>query len=191
MKRIFAIVTASALASSLCAAQRGAPMQDAFANVRCGENVVHALVGQAAGRARMAALEAAHTDIKLQGAGGFPITDSLFLTGWMMCDNEYQFLTYARRYVDGIQFPAHSRRQPAFMGACTENGKPVNGVVLAVLDNPLPRAIGEPPYAPSDTTSLAATSAWRVDVDARRFVALQTNGLRCPRGGIVTRDGGM
>jgi len=38
---------------------------------------------------------------------------------------------------------------------------------------------------------LEATSAWRIDEAAKRFVELSTANLRCGVDGIVTVDGGL
>jgi hypothetical protein len=162
---------------------------DAFSNVRCGADVPKALIGGRMPNGASSAIEAAHPTIKLKDLGGSEITDDLFLGGWQMCGAEYQLLVRRDRIEDAVQLTAHSRRQPAFLGACSASGKRTDNV-LAVLDNPSPRANGQPPYAPDDTTSLAALSARRVDSATRRLVAMPTTGLRCPRGGIFTVDGG-
>jgi hypothetical protein len=162
---------------------------DVFSKVRCGADVAKALVGGTMPNKPSAALAAAHADIKLADLGGSEITDTLFLGGWQMCGHEYQLLLQRDRIADVLQFPPHSRRQPAFLGACSAGGKRVDHV-LGVLDNPAPRATGQPAYAPDDTTSLAVVAAWRIDTGSRRMVSMTPGGLRCPRGGIITTDGG-
>jgi hypothetical protein len=37
---------------------------------------------------------------------------------------------------------------------------------------------------------LPALSAWKIDEKQKKFVELQTEGLRCSRDGIITVDGG-
>jgi hypothetical protein len=37
---------------------------------------------------------------------------------------------------------------------------------------------------------LPAASAWKIDDKQKKFVKLQTEGLRCARDGIITADGG-
>jgi len=193
---IVRITLASAVwftASTAVGAQRAptaaTPPQDAFSTVHCGADLTKVLVGGTLPDKPVAAIEAAHADIKLEDVGGSSIDDSLFLGGWQMCGQEYQLLSRHDRIEDALRFPPHSRRQPAFLGACMLRDRQIDGV-LAVLDNPAPRTRGQPPYSPDDTTSLAAIAAWRVDAKARRFVSLSTSGLRCARGGIVTVDGG-
>jgi hypothetical protein len=179
-------VSISASAQPQAAAKARA---DVFSNVHCGADVAKALVGGTMPNKPSAALAATHADIKLADVGGSEITDNLFLGGWQMCGHEYQLLLHRDRIDDALQFPPHSRQQPAFLGACSLDGKRVDHI-LAVLDNPAPRAKGQPAYAPDDTTSLAAVAAWRIDVASRRMVGMKPGGLRCPRGGIVTADGG-
>jgi hypothetical protein len=162
---------------------------DAFSKVHCGADVAKALVGGTMPNKPSGSLVAAHADIKLADVGGSEIADDLFLGGWQMCGHEYQLLLHRDRIDDALQFPSHSRRQPAFLGACSLNGRRVDHV-LAVLDNPAPRAKGQPSYAPDDTASLAAVAAWRIDAGNRRMSSMPPGGLRCPRGGIFTVDGG-
>jgi hypothetical protein len=197
MSRLIALITvASAVslaASTSLRAQGGrpaaSPRADGFSAVHCGADVAKSLVGGTMPNKPVAAIEAAHTDIKLEDVGGSDITESLFLGGWQMCGHEYQLLIRGDRIEDARQLPPHSRRQPAFLGACTLHDKRVDHV-LAVLDNPAAGSKAHPPYSPDDTTSLAANAAWRVDTKARRLIGIAASGLRCPRGGIFTADGG-
>jgi hypothetical protein len=164
--------------------------RDVFANVRCGTDIVKALLGGTLPDRRVVAIEAAHADINLKHTGGTIITDSTFLGGWRMCGENYEILTAESRVIDAIRFPPHSRRQPGFLGSCTVQQQTIPSV-LAVLDNPTPRAANQPPYQPNDTTSLAAIAAWSIDEKGRRLLPIATTGLRCPRGGIFTVDGGL
>ncbi len=168
----------------------GGTRADEFSDVRCGEEVIRALIGKPVRNGRAVAIEAAHHDIGLQHTGASEVNHGLSLVGWKICGIEYQLLQ-AKRVHDAIQFPSHSRRQPAFLGTCTLNGKRLPDAVLAVLDNPEPRGPTEPPYSPEDTTPLAAIAAWRVDEAHLRLIKLPTEGLQCPRGEIFTVDGGM
>jgi hypothetical protein len=169
-----------------------ATRMDEFSSVRCGENVVKALLGRAVRNGPVVEIEAAHREIGLKDTGGSDVNDALFLIGWAMCGEEYQLLETRGRISDAVRFPPHSRRQPAFFGMCTVNGKAVAERMLAVLDNPSPRGPTEPPYASQDTTLLRAITAWRIDEVRARLVPLAVDGLRCPRGGgIFTVDGGM
>ncbi len=168
----------------------GSAQVDEFSALRCGEDVVSALIGKPVCNGRVVSIEAAHSDIGLQHTGASEVKDGLSLVGWKICGVEYQLLT-AKRIHDAIRFPSHSRRQPAFFGKCTLNGKELSDAVIAVLDNPEPRSPTEPRYSPEDTMLLAVIAAWRVDEMHLRLVTLPTEGLQCPRGGIYTIDGGM
>jgi len=168
----------------------GSTRADEFSAVKCGEDVVSVLSGKPVSNGRIVAIEAAHNDIGLRHLGASEVNDSLSLVGWKICGSEYQLLE-DKRIHDAIRFPSHSRRQPAFFGTCTLNGKELSDAVTAVLDNPKPRSPTEPPYSPQDTTLLAVIAAWRVDKVHLRLVKLPTEGLQCPRGGIFTTDGGM
>ena len=194
------VIALAALASALSLgtvipldAQRTPPASkgraDAFSRVRCDGDVVRALVGGRMPDERVAVLEAAHADIRLKDVGGSDVDDDLFLGGWEICGKEYEVLVRRNRVEDVLELPAHSRRRPAFLGSCAKRDERLEHV-LAVLDNPAPRAEGQPRYAVDDTTSLAAIAAWRIDTRTRRLQSLSTDGLRCPRGGIFTRDGG-
>src|SRR4051812_49162607 len=179
--RITLASAVSLVGATAVGAQRGqaatAPPADAFSTVHCGADLPKVLVGGHLPDGPAAAIEAAHADIKLKDVGGSSINDELFLGGWQMCGHEYQLLVRRDRIEDALQFPPHSRRQPAFLGACTLRDKQLDDV-LAVLDNPAPRTKDQPRYAPDDTTSLAAIAAWRVDPKAHRLVGISTSGLR-------------
>jgi hypothetical protein len=166
------------------------PRPDEFAGVRCGDDVVGAMRGKKVTGGRVIELETAHQDLQLKISGGMVISDSLFFNGWSICGRDYEFLQTAR-IEDGIQLPPHSRRQPEFLGSCKRDGRDEPGFIVAVLDNPAPNRPGDPVYSADDSTLLAAIAAWRVDENAKRFVPLDLRGLRCPRGGIISRDGGM
>lgn len=187
---LFCLMVPPLVAGAQSSRGTGTTRADEFSAVRCGHDVPAALIGKAVRKGRVVAIEAAHRDIGLQNTGGSEVNDSLFLGGWVMCGAEYQLLESPRRVRDAIRFPPHSRRQPAFFGTCTVNGKKLPDAVLAVLDNPEPRGPAEPPYAPEDPTPLAAIAAWRVDEARARLVKIPTQGLRCPRGQIFTVDGG-
>lgn len=180
------------LAQPLAAQPNSAPThtrEDEFSAVRCGADVANAMIGHAVRDGSVSDIERAHRDIALHDAGGFEVNDALFLGGWSICGAEYQVLP-AKRIADVLAFPAHSRRQPGFVGACkgASNAKS-DATIVAVLDNPSPRAASAH-YAADDTTTLAARSAWRIDEARARFVKLPAAGLRCPRSQIFTVDGG-
>ena len=164
---------------------------DEFSAIRCGEDVVTALVGRRALNGRVVEIEAAHRDIALKDLGASQVNNHLSLIAWSICGAEYQLLVSRGKVSDAIRFPSHSRRQPEFLGTCTLKGKALTDDVLAVLDNPNPRRPTEPPYRPDDATPLAAVHAWRIDEVRGRFVPLTVDGLRCPRGRIDSADGGL
>ncbi|OPY71889.1 MAG: hypothetical protein A4E64_03145 [Syntrophorhabdus sp. PtaU1.Bin058] len=195
MKRLAITVVACLVVSILAACLQPSwsadgKRTDEFSDVRCGKDVIKALVGKPVRNGRVVAIEAAHRDIGLQHTGASEVKSGLSLVGWKICDGEYQLLQASRIY-DVIQFPSHSRRQPAFFGTCTLNGKRLPDAVLAVLDNPEPSNPTEPPYSPEDSTPLAAIVAWRIDEVHLRIVKLPIEGLQCPRAEIFTVDGGM
>ena len=172
-------------------ARASANIRDPFSMVRCGSSIAKALVGRPFPNGSSKAIESAHTDIGLQDVGGSIVNDSLFLGGWSMCGREYNLLISHGKITAVLAFPTHSRRHPGIFGTCTVRGKALKDGVLAVLDNPAPRAEGQPPYSPEDTTSLSATAAWRLDKKNRQFRELPATTVRCPRGQIFTIDGGM
>ena len=64
------------------------------------------------------------------------------------------------------------------MGACQVGEKKVPGTIIAVLKNE------------AGANLLAAEAAWKIDEKSAKFVKLTTDGLRCPRDGIFSVDGG-
>ncbi len=82
---------------------------------------------------------------------------------------------------DVLKVPPHSKSSPEFIGTCEMNGKETQTVVVAILDNE--KQIGAP--------TLPAKVAWKIDEKKMKFVSLPTDGLRCPRSGISTLDGGL
>jgi len=93
---------------------------------------------------------------------------------------------------DVLAIPPHSRTSPEFSaGTCQAGGREVAGPIVAVLDN---RAAGSGGnsrhYSPQDRTVLPAKAAWKIDEKVKTFVALSSHELSCPRGGIITADGG-
>jgi hypothetical protein len=159
-----------------CASAQGA--SDAFAAVQCKSDIAKALIGQTMSNESTAAIEGRHKDLGLKDLGGSEVSDELFLSSWRICAEEYQLLEEKGIVRDVLKFPGHSKDSPEFVGACLSNGKQAPGVVVAVLTNE------------KDAATLAATAAWTIDEKAKRFSRLQTQGLRCPRDGVITADGG-
>ncbi|HEY2446819.1 MAG TPA: hypothetical protein VGI20_13875 [Rhizomicrobium sp.] len=186
MVRMSSIVIAAVVVSS-----GAAYANDAFEAVKCGGDIPSALIGKRLGVEPFAAVEGRHRDLKLKSLGGDEISDDLNDASFSICGKEYVLLLGAHAKVrDVLAFPAHSRTSPAFTaGNCQMNGKPLGDAVMAVLDN---RAAGGSTshYSGDDPTLLPATAAWKIDEKSARFVAISPRGVSCPRGGIITADGG-
>jgi hypothetical protein len=170
-----------------------AQAQDGFESVRCGSDVSRALAGRRMSDESVVKIESRHIALGLKDLGGDEISDRFNSTSWLICGKEYMLLSDARGIVhDVLAFPPHSRTSPEFAGeTCRANGRQVAGPMVAVLDN---RAAGSggnsPHYSAQDGILLPAKAAWKIDENAANFVALSTHGLSCPRGGIITADGG-
>jgi len=128
---------------------------------------------------RSASIEARHKALGLKDLGGSELTDDMFLSSWLICGNEYLLILDKKSVVrDVLQFPQHSKASPEFMGSCRVNGKELPGTIVAVLNN-------QP-----GAKNLSAKSAWKIDPRKATFVKLPTEGMQCPRSGIITADGG-
>ncbi len=173
MKKVFGMLSLALLfqAGTACAA-------DGFSAVHCGADVRKALTGQRMPNDRVVAIEARHQDLKLKDLGGSEVTERLFLGSWSICGSEYALLQEKDVIVDVLLMPAHSKQAPQFFGTCRADGKDVPGTVIAILRND------------QATPDLAASAAWSVNEKSKRFVALPTANLRCPRDGVITADGG-
>ena len=186
MIRMFSIVAATTLVL-VGAAYAG----DAFEAVKCGGDVASALVGKRLSVEPFAAVEGRHKNLGLKSLGGDEISDNLGDASFSICGKEYILLLGEHEKIrDVLAFPAHSRTSPAFTaGNCQLNGKPMQVAVMAVLDNRAARA-GTSHYSGDDPTLLSATVAWKIDEKAATFIAISPRGVSCPRGGILTTDGG-
>ena len=152
---------------------------DLFTKVKCDAEISKALIGGAMSNERTSAIEARHKDLGLKDLGGSDLAGGLFLGSWLICGNEYQLIMDKKLIVrDVLQFPKHSKSSPEFVGSCKVNGKAQPGDIIAVLNN---QGGGE---------SLPATSAWKIDTKTAKFVKMATDGLQCPRSGVITADGG-
>ena len=166
---LFALLLASANVQAL----------DGFEKVQCSSDIPKALIGQRTSNEASAAIEGRHAALGLKDLGGSEVSDRLFSASWRICGNEYALLLDDRSVIrDALKFPPHSKASPGFIGACQVKDKKMPGTVIAVLKD-------EP-----GTGMLAAQAAWRIDEASVRFVAQATEGLRCPRDGIFTADGG-
>jgi hypothetical protein len=161
---------------------------DGFEAVRCGSDVPRALIGKKTNDEPVVKIEARHTDLHLKDIGADEINDDLNTISWSICGKEYMVLEDSGGVVrDAIPFPEHSRNEPEFSGYdCRMNGKPVAGVVVAVLQDNSAAA-----KTRSRETLLAAKTAWKIDEKRKTFVSFATAGLYCPRNGIITVDGGQ
>jgi hypothetical protein len=170
-----------------------AQARDGFESVRCGSDIPRALAGKRMSDEPVVKIEGRHFALGLKDLGGDEISDRLNSTSWSICGKEYMVLSDTRGIVrDVLAIPPHSWTSPEFAaGTCQANGRPASGLIVAVLDN---RAVGSggnsPRYSPDDRTLLPAKAAWKIDQNAAKFVALSSSGLSCPRGGIITADGG-
>jgi len=176
---IFGLFILSILVSTSPLSPNVSAAADLFSKVKCDADVSKALIGGAMSNERTSAIEARHKDLGLKDLGGSDLAGGLFLGSWMICGNEYQMIVDKKLIVrDVLQFPKHSKASPEFLGPCKVNGKAVAGDIIAVLNNQ------------AGAENLSATSAWKIDTKTAKFVKLATDGLQCPRSGIITADGG-
>jgi hypothetical protein len=152
---------------------------DGFEKVQCGSDIPKALIGQRTSDEPVAAIEGRHAALGLKNLGGSEISDKLFSASWLICDKEYALILDDHSVVrDALLFPPHSKSSPGFMGACQVGGKKGPGTIIAVLKNE------------AGAELLAAEAAWKIDEKSAKFVKMTTEGLRCPRDGIFSTDGG-
>ena len=152
---------------------------DGFEKVQCGSDIPKALIGQRTSDEPVAAIEGRHAALGLKNLGGSEISDKLFSASWLICDKEYALILDDHSVVrDALQFPPHSRSAPGFLGSCQVGEKKVPGTIIAVLKNE------------AGAELLAAEAAWKIDEKSAKFVKMTAEGLRCPRDGIFSTDGG-
>ena len=152
---------------------------DLFSKVQCGADIPKALIGGVMTKESDADVEARHKALGLKDLGGSELTGDRFLSSWLICGNEYQLILDKKSMVqDVLQFPEHSKASPEFIGACRVNGKEQPGEIIAVLNNQ------------DGAENLSVKSAWKIDPRKSKFIKLGTEGMECPRSGIITADGG-
>ena len=152
---------------------------DLFSKIRCDTDIPKALIGGVMTNERSASIEARHKDLGLKDLGGSEETGDLFLSAWLICGNEYQLILDKRSIVrDALQFPQHSKASPEFIGSCRVNGKKLPEEIVAVLNNQ------------AGAENLSVKFAWKIDPKKAQFVKMATEGMLCPRSGIITADGG-
>lgn len=152
---------------------------DEFRNVKCGADIPKAIVGQRSSSDKVVKIEARYRALGLKHLGADEISDKLSSINYLICGSEFVLLVDRTSIVrDAIAFPEHSKKAPAFSGICQSAGRDLPDVFIGVLDG----------ASPGDM--LPALSAWKIDQKSARFVKAP-DGLRCPRSGIFTVDGGM
>ena len=100
------------------------------------------------------------------------------MTSWQICGDEYVLLEERDVVRDVLKFPKHSKESPEFIGSCQLNGHDVPGEAIGVLKNE------------DGAEALPVTIAWRIDAKQKKFVKLETEGLKGSRENIITADGG-
>ena len=157
--------------------------QDGFSGVRCGADVPTALIGRFMRNERVVVIENRHKDLGLKDLGGTDISDrpTLFASSWKICGDEYMLLEDGRSVVrDVLKVPEHSKMSPEFIGECQNSDTRMAGTaVVAILNNE------------QGKDTLSATAAWKIDEKRAKFIKISTDGLGCPRSGIITADGGQ
>jgi hypothetical protein len=153
---------------------------DGFSGIQCGSDIPKALTGKRMSNQRGADLEKRHADLGLKDLGGDEISEHLSTTSWLICGSEYLLLEDESFVRDVLKVPAHSKTSPLFIGSCEMNGKESKDILGAILDN----------EKATDASALPAKVAWKIDQKKMKFVSVPVEGLRCPRSGVNTSDGG-
>jgi hypothetical protein len=155
--------------------------EDGFESVRCGGDIVKALIGHKTSDEPVVKIEARHKDLQLKHLGADIISDDerLNLVFWRICGEEYATLEEGNVVKDALKFPKHSKDTPQFDGSCQLNGQDLPYYAVGVLKNE------------EGASMLQAVVAWMIDEKKKKFVPLQTEGLRCGREGITTEDRGQ
>jgi hypothetical protein len=147
---------------------------DEFESVRCGADVVKAVVGRKMSRTTVSALESAHKDLGLKNLGGDGMPEDPYsLVEWQLCQSVVVFLVdhRSRRGVitDAVVLPDDLKDLPqALPGAdCQRQGKLAEQELFVLLDKG-PRTARAP-----------ARKAWRIDLTSMKFVGVASDGLSC------------
>jgi hypothetical protein len=165
---------------------RGVQAHDAFDAVKCDGDVAAALSGKHLGEESDDVLEKKHASIGLKAEGGEIISDDLNYAAWTICGGSFHVLERGN-VIRGVVRADHSRSAPAFLGQCELNGKPMSGLVFAILK---PSSTDDAHASARDHTLMPAARAWRIDEKSGRFVETSADGMMCPRDGVATADGG-
>ncbi len=151
-----------------------ADARDGFEKVRCDSDIAKALVGQRGSNERVMAIEARHKDLKLKDLGASDYGSFSSIT-WLICGSEFMMLQENRTNIvrDVLQIPPHSKSNPKFEAPCKLNGKLMPETTFAILRDQ------------GNGDELPAEAAWIVDEKAVKFIKVPTDGMLCPRDGIV------
>ena len=152
---------------------------DGFGRIRCGSDIPKAVIGQTMPNDRVVAIEARHEVLSLKDLGALEISGSLTLISWNICGNEYALLEKKNVIRDVLPLPRHSKDWPEFIGSCQIKATESSDSIIAILKNE------------KGAERLTATAAWKIDAKRAKFVMLRTEGLSCPRNGLITADGGL
>ena len=154
---------------------------DGFNGIQCGSDIAKALTGKRMSNERIADLEKRHTDLGLKDLGADEISERLSCISWLICGSEFMLLEDESFVRDVLKVPPHSKTSPLFIGTCEMNGKESKDILIAILDN----------EKETGASALTAKVAWKIDQKKMKFVSLPVEGLRCPRSGVNTSDGGL
>ncbi len=155
---------------------------DGFSAIRCGaDDIAKTLIGKKMSNERIVDLEKRHEDLGLKDLGAQEISERLSCISWLICGSEFMLLQDKLTVRDVLKVPAHSKKSPLFIGTCDTNGKEAKAIVVAILDA----------ETESGAPTLPAKIAWKIDEKQGKFVSLSAEGLRCPRSGISSVDGGL
>jgi hypothetical protein len=154
---------------------------DGFSGIQCGSDIPTALTGKRMSNERIAELEKRHADLGLKDLGASEISERLSCISWLICGSEFMLLEDESFVRDVLKVPPHSKTSPLFIGTCEMNGKESKDIRVAILDN----------EKETNANALTAKVAWKIDQKKMKFVSLPVEGLRCPRSGVITSDGGL
>ena len=127
---------------------------------------------------RVVVIEERHKNLGLKDLGGIEISERLFLISWKICGDEYDLLEEDGSVHDVLKSPPHSKQAPKFIGSCQIHGNDLPYSIIAVLDNE------------EGAETLPARFAWKIEEKRAKFIKISTEGLLCPRSGVITTDGG-
>ena len=154
---------------------------DGFSGIQCDSDIAKALTGKRMSNEKIADLEKSHADLGLKDLGASEISDRLSCISWLICGSEFMLLQDGSIARDVLKVPPHSKTSPLFIGACEMNGKESKDILVAILDNEKEPA----------ASALTAKVAWKIEQKEMKFVTVPIEGLRCPRSGVITLDGGL